>query len=205
MILGRAVLDLVQGSVPCCLAGFPWIPHILELSERLDEREVVTSWWERNGTEFAAAALSELPRLLEFAAGFLVKLPKNVALNPSNVAELFQHVREELRGRYTLKLPPAADLFAAVFGEETTRNATVMTYIKRSIFVNTVREVEMPGFDGTTDLQIKPILSLLLISAAAKADTSPSSFAKWLSSRRTSSRRREASGVLCDVGGDDRI
>ena len=95
-------------------------PVILELPERLDAEKVAKSWWAREGAtfEFAAAALSDLPRLLEFGAGFLHGFPDNVALNPSNVSELFVHVRQRLPERYTLVLPPAADLYAAVFGEE---------------------------------------------------------------------------------------
>ena len=116
-------------------------PVILELPERLDVEKVAKSWWAREGAtfEFAAAALSDLPRLLEFGAGLLDGFPDN----PSNVSELFVHVRQRLPERYTLELPPAADLYAAVFGEETTRNAAViavMTYIKRSIFVNACRK-----------------------------------------------------------------
>ena len=154
-------------------------PVILELPERLDVEKVAKSWWAREGAtfEFAAAALSDLPRLLEFGAGFF-GFPDNVALNPSNVSELVVQVRQRLPERYTLELPPAADLYAAVCGEETRRNAAVMTYIKRSIFVNALQEVEMPGLDGISDPSINPIVSLFMLSAAAKARKKPSSFAK---------------------------
>ena len=53
-----------------------------------------------------------------------------------------------------------------------------MTYIKRSIFVNALQEVEMPGLDGISGPSINPIVSLFMLSAAAKARKKPSSFAK---------------------------
>ena len=121
-------------------------PAILELLERLDVEKVAKSWWAREGAtfEFAAAALSDLPCLLEFGAGFLNGFPDSVTLNPSNVSERFVHVREQLQGRYFPRLPSLAVLYPAVFGEETERNETVMAYILESIFVNALKDVRMP-------------------------------------------------------------
>ncbi|CAE7463605.1 unnamed protein product [Symbiodinium necroappetens] len=151
-------------------------PVILELPERLDAEKVVKSWWAREGAtfEFAAAALSDLPRLLEFGAGFLDEFPDSVARNPSNVSELFVHVREQLQGRYFPRLPSFAELYPAVFGEETERNETAMAYILESIFVNALKDVRMPRCTS----RVTPVVSLFMISAAAKASRNPSSFAK---------------------------
>ena len=160
------------------LGAVPFGRHavILELPERLDVEKVAKSWWAREGAtfEFATAALSDLPRLLEFGAGFLDDFPDSVALNPNNVSELFVHVREQLQGRYFPRLPSFAELYPAVFGEETERNETVMAYILESIFVNALKDVRMPRCTS----RVTPVVSLFMSSAAAKALKKPSSFAK---------------------------
>ncbi|CAE7713545.1 unnamed protein product [Symbiodinium necroappetens] len=181
-VLDESILRELQATVviSSLLGAMPSGRHpvILELPERLDAEKVAKSWWKSEDAKFAAAALSDLPRLLEFGAEFLDHLPDDATLNQSDVSKLFVHVRQRLPQRYTLQLPPAADLYPAVFGEEMKRDATVMIYIKRSLFVNALQEVELPSPDGTSAPSITPVVSLFMISAAAKASRNPSSFAK---------------------------
>lgn len=148
-------------------------PRILELAQRLNETKVATSWWQKDNKdfEFLAAALGDLPRLLEFAAGFLNAQPRGIT--EKFTKEVFEHVRTSLGSRYTPTLPRAGDLYPAIFGEKTKRDDKVLSLIKGSIFVNSVKEVMMGE-----PLEIKPVVSLFMLSAGANSELDGDSFAQ---------------------------
>ena len=138
-------------------------PHILELAERLDATKVAKSWWKKDQKfEFVAAALADLPRLSEFANAVM---PKN--MNHTVAKAVFEEVRAKLEGRYDPSLPKAAELYPAIFGVETERDDRVMSLVKESIFVNSVKQVMKDE-----EILIEPIVSLFMLSAAARAQTS---------------------------------
>eukprot|EP00435_Cladocopium_sp_Y103_P069806 s321_g34.t1 len=181
-ILRKAVLDqeilpdlqatlvissLTLGPLGASPSGrFPWV---LQLSQNLNATKVAASWWQRaddNVATFVAAALSELPRFVEFAAEFFKDNQTSTKrLNQTEVKGVFSHVRKRLQERYGRHLPKADALYPAIFGEQTERNNKVMSLITRSIFVNSLTDMEQS--DGSDGLMIKPVPSLFMLSAAA--------------------------------------
>ena len=116
-----------------------------------------------------AAALADFPRLLEFANAVM---PKNIS--EELALEVFEKVRTKLEERYDPWLPEAAVLYPAIFGDETERDDRVMSLIKRSIFVNSVKNVMI---DQKMSISITPSVSLFMLSAAAKGKAERDRFA----------------------------
>ena len=113
---------------------------------------------------FVAAALSELPRFLEFAADFFK--PKNI--DQTEVKAVFKHVRERLQTRYQPELPEADAVYPAIFGEKTTQNKDALSLIADNIFVNAVRTIKTPR--TAKRIMIEPVVSLFMLSAVARAE-----------------------------------
>ena len=140
-------------------------PQVLKLAQNLNATKVAASWWQRADDDlatFVAAALSELPRFVEFAAEFFKEQPQEKRLNHTEVKGVFERVRKRLQERYFPDLPKADALYPAIFGEQTERNDKVLSLIKNSIFVNSLTNMRQ----GDKPM-IKPVPSLFMLSAAA--------------------------------------
>jgi len=131
----------------------------------LDPEEIVDCWWERPADKdkliATAAALSDLPRAVEFAHDYIVEhIPKG-EVSMESVAELMKHVMGRLKARYEPEMISPKQFRAVVFQERIALDLDTIKSVMDSTFTNSISRFK----EHST---IVPSASLVLLSAGAQ-------------------------------------
>ena len=155
----------------------------LILPARLNVIDVVNSWWLREADTLGvvvsdddryrlrvlAAAMNNLPRMLEFGSDYITRQLRSkksqLTIDKAFIDAMFTRINDDYKSSYVSGsiLPPPLELKAAIYGEKITVTENVMNLIRRSIFTNSISKFSNPNLEE----HIMPEMSIFVLYASA--------------------------------------